>query len=202
LAIVFFDLIPEALKSSNLLTVSLSIVAGVIVVIVLDIIINIKGPQFISPDAEVRHKNEMAKAGFLMMMAIAMHNLPEGLVIGSSEVADKGLLMAILIGLHNIPEGIAVASPLIAGGMSKKKAVLITGATGAPTLIGAIIGYLIGIQSPSFVAISLGLAAGAMLCIIFSDMIPEAIKLDGTKKTGYATVGSLIIGMIVIIALT
>lgn len=207
LAIVCFDLIPEALAISNLLTVALSMLAGAAIVVIMDIIIQIKSPTYIkTPEDEnnpvLRRKSQMIKAGFLMIFAIAMHNLPEGLVIGSSEAASKGLLMALLIGLHNIPEGIAVAAPLIASGMKKSKAILLTGATGVPTLIGAIIGYYIGVKSPSFVSISLGIAAGAMLCIIFSDMIPEAIKLNDKKVTGYATFLSLLAGIILIISLT
>lgn len=201
LAIVCFDLIPEALVHSGLLTLFLSILAGALVVVLLDVIIEIKNPQFIKVESTDTNKNQMAKAGFLMMLAIALHNFPEGLVIGSSEVADNGLLITILIGLHNIPEGIAVAAPLIASGMKKGKAIFLTALTGLPTLLGAIVGYYIGLQSDIFVAVSLGIASGAMLCIIFSDMIPEALKLNDSKATGYATFASFLIGIILIIAL-
>ncbi len=226
LAIVCFDLIPEAYQMGGLLSLALSVLGGGLLVVVLDEIIKYMTPKFekaerlraaklqaangietmpeeIVPavaDAKPSRKREMMKAGVLMMFAIAMHNLPEGLVIGSSEVQQKGVLMMCLIGLHNIPEGIAVAAPLIAGGMKRWKAVLITGATGVPTLIGAIIGYYIGMESKMFISVSLGVAAGAMLCIIFSDMIPEAQKMYDSKVAGYATFISVLVGAILIFA--
>lgn len=201
LAIVCFDLIPDALEHSGLTTLFLSVLAGALIVILLDVIIEIKNPEIARASNGDPSKNNMAKAGFLMMLAIALHNFPEGLVIGSSEVVSNGLLMTILIGLHNIPEGIAVAAPLIAGGMKKSKAIFLTALTGLPTLFGAIAGYFIGLQSDVFVAVSLGVASGAMLCIIFSDMIPEAIKLNDSKATGYATFASFLVGIVLIIAL-
>ena len=145
-----------------------------------------------------KRRVEMTKTGILMMLAIAVHNLPEGLVIGSSELKSRGLLMALLIGLHNIPEGIAVAAPLIAGGMKKWKAILITASTGIPTLIGAVIGYYIGLASATFVAVSLGIAAGAMLAVIFAEMLPESLKLNESKAPGFAAVISVVIGAVAI----
>ena len=85
---------------------------------------------------------------------VSCHCSPE-IHILASETADKledaadavevvpatlgsGLVMAVIIGLHNIPEGMAVAVPLISGGMSRAKAVLLTAVTGAPTVIGAL----------------------------------------------------------------
>lgn len=216
LAIVCFDLIPEAYRMSgnSLLSVGLSILAGGILVVVLDEIIKymapkikkpvedrLEGANFCACDENLsKRRSEMIKAGVLMMLAIAMHNLPEGIVIGSSTVENKGVLMMILIGLHNIPEGIAVAAPLVAGGVKKGKAIAITAATGLPTLFGAIIGYYIGLESQIFISISLGIAAGAMMCIIFSDMIPEAQKMYDSKVAGYATFISVLIGAILIYA--
>lgn len=208
LAIVCFDLIPEALALGGLLALALSVLAGAVIVVVLDEIIKYMAPRFQKKEngteelPDDKRRRDMIKAGVLMMLAIALHNLPEGLVIGSSEVQQKGLLMMCLIGLHNIPEGIAVAAPLIAGGVKKWKAVLITAATGIPTLIGSIIGYYIGMKSQIFVAVSLGIAAGAMLCIIFSDMIPEAQKMYDSKVAGYATFISVLIGAVLIYAFT
>ena len=75
-------------------------------------------------------------AGVVMASAIALHNVPEGMTIGAAYASNNGqmgsaaIMLAILIGLHNIPEGMAVAVPLIAGGTSKWKAVLITASSG------------------------------------------------------------------------
>ena len=174
LAIVSFDLIPEAYAEGGVWTLAASVLAGVVLVVILDEItkaVTKKGGDIIEEGR--KRRVEMTKTGILMMLAIAVHNLPEGLVIGSSELKSRGLLMALLIGLHNIPEGIAVAAPLIAGGMKKWKAILITASTGIPTLIGAVIGYYIGLASATFVAVSLGIAAGAMLAVIVAEMLRE-----------------------------
>ena len=199
LAIVSFDRIPEAYAEGGVWTLAASVLAGVVLVVILDEItkaVTKKGGDIIEEGR--KRRVEMTKTGILMMLAIAVHNLPEGLVIGSSELKSRGLLMALLIGLHNIPEGIAVAAPLIAGGMKKWKAILITASTGIPTLIGAVIGYYIGLASATFVAVSLGIAAGAMLAVIFAEMLPESLKLNESKAPGFAAVISVVIGAVAI----
>ena len=108
-------------------------------------------------------------AGIVMACAIALHNVPEGMTIGASYASDDGvmggaaLILAVLIGLHNIPEGMAVSVPLISGGMPKWKAVLITASSGIPTILGALLGYLLGEIGPMGLTMSLGFASGAML---------------------------------------
>ena len=97
-------------------------------------------------DIHRKSKTQLFSAGIIMAVAIALHNMPEGMVIGAAYVGSTsgtvfsgtGLLMAIVIGLHNIPEGMAVAVPLIAGGMSRSKAIAITALSGAPTILGAV----------------------------------------------------------------
>jgi hypothetical protein len=75
------------------------------------------------------------------------------MTIGASYANNDGvmgssaLVLAVLIGLHNIPEGMAVSVPLIGGGMSKPKAVLLTALSGVPTVIGALLGFVIGEMS-------------------------------------------------------
>ena len=96
------------------------------------------------------NKLSLFVAGIVMASAIALHNIPEGMTIGASYASNTGamggaaLVLAILIGLHNIPEGMAVSVPLISGGMKKGKAVLITALSGIPTMIGAMLGFLLG----------------------------------------------------------
>ena len=93
-----------------------------------------------------KSRRQLFLAGLVMAFAIALHNFPEGMVIGASYASDLAsggvgsLAVAIVIGLHNVPEGMSVAVPLAAGGMKKWKATLITAATGAPTILGAMLG--------------------------------------------------------------
>lgn len=143
-----------------------------------------------------------------MACAIALHNLPEGMVIGASYAQEKtvgftvsgGLILAIVIGLHNIPEGMSVSVPLIAGGMKKPRAVLITAATGAPTIIGAMLGYSLGNMGPLSLAISLSFASGAMLYVVFGELLPEAILMWRSKFPAFGMLIGLLVGMVIIFA--
>ena len=147
---------------------------------------------------------EMFIAGIIMACAIALHNLPEGMVIGVSytgatTVMDRaGLVMAIVIGLHNIPEGMAVSVPLISGGMPKSRAVLVTAASGAPTIVGALIGYGLGELGPVALSLALSFAAGAMIYVVFGELIPEAILMWRSKTPAFAILIGITVGLIVI----
>ena len=126
-------------------------------------------------------------AGIVMAGAIALHNVPEGMTIGASYASHNGvmgsaaLVLAILIGLHNIPEGMAVSVPLISGGMGRTKAVLITAASGIPTMVGALLGYLLGDIGVLGLCLSLGFASGAMLYVVFGEILPQAILMYHSK---------------------
>ena len=106
--------------------------------------------------------------------------------------------MAIVIGLHNIPEGMAVSVPLAAGGMNKAKAVAITALSGAPTILGAIIGYYVGSIGDMALAISLSFASGAMLYVVFGELLPESILMWRSKLPAFAVMAGLIVGLLVI----
>lgn len=153
-------------------------------------------------------KSSLFIGGLVMACAIALHNLPEGMVIGASYANDDaigftitgGLVLAIVIGLHNIPEGMSVSVPLIAGGMNKAKAVFVTAATGAPTIIGAILGYTFGSLGPTALAISLSFASGAMLYVVFGELLPESILMWRSKFPAFAMLIGLLVGMVIIFA--
>lgn len=145
-------------------------------------------------------------AGLVMAAAIALHNLPEGMVIGASYAAGdqsvftagSGFVMAVVIGLHNIPEGMAVSVPLISGGMRKLKAVLLTALTGAPTIIGAILGYCLGTVGPLALAVSLSFASGAMLYVVLGELIPEAILMWRSKAPAFSILVGMLVGLFII----
>lgn len=147
---------------------------------------------------------EMFVAGVIMACAIALHNLPEGMVIGVSYAGAEtmmdrgGLVMAVIIGLHNIPEGMAVAVPLISGGMPRARAVLVTALSGAPTILGALIGYAVGGLGPMALCLSMSFAAGAMLYVVFGELIPEAFLMWRSKTPAFAILIGMVVGLIVI----
>ena len=145
-------------------------------------------------------------AGVVMASAIALHNVPEGMTIGASYASDDGalggaaLVLAVLIGLHNIPEGMAVSVPLISGGMAKWKAVLLTAATGIPTIIGALLGFALGEIGPVGLALSLGFASGAMLYVVFGEILPQAILMYHSKLPAFSAIAGILVGMVIIFA--
>ena len=145
-------------------------------------------------------------AGMVMACAIALHNVPEGMTIGASYASSDGvlgraaLILAVLIGLHNIPEGMAVSVPLISGGMAKWKAVLITAASGIPTVIGAVLGYWLGEIGPLGLCMSLGFASGAMLYVVFGEILPQAILMYHSKLPAFSAIGGILVGMLIIFA--
>ena len=143
-------------------------------------------------------------AGIVMASAIALHNVPEGMTIGASYASNDGvmgsaaLVLAILIGLHNIPEGMAVSVPLISGGMARWKAVLITASSGIPTILGALLGYLLGEIGPMGLTMSLGFASGAMLYVVFGEILPQSILMYHSKLPAFSTIVGILVGMLII----
>ena len=145
-------------------------------------------------------------AGVVMASAIALHNIPEGMTIGASYASSDGvmgraaLVLAVLIGLHNIPEGMAVSVPLISGGMTKWKAVCITAASGIPTVVGAMLGYWLGEIGPLGLCTSLGFASGAMLYVVFGEILPQAIIMYRSKLPAFSAIAGILAGMLIIFA--
>ena len=145
-------------------------------------------------------------AGLVMASAIALHNVPEGMTIGASYASNDGvmgsaaLVLAVLIGLHNIPEGMAVSVPLISGGMAKGKAVLITACSGIPTILGALLGFLLGEIGPLGLCLSLGFASGAMLYVVFGEILPQAILMYHSKLPAFSAIAGILTGLFIIFA--
>ena len=143
-------------------------------------------------------------AGMVMACAIALHNVPEGMTIGASYASNNGVMgraaltLAILIGLHNIPEGMAVSVPLISGGMTKWKAVCVTAASGIPTVIGAVLGYWLGEIGPLGLCLSLGFASGAMLYVVFGEILPQAFIMYRSKLPAFTAIAGLLAGVLII----
>ena len=149
-------------------------------------------------------KLDLFMAGVIMASAIALHNVPEGMTIGASYASNNGamggaaLVLAILIGLHNIPEGMAVSVPLISGGMARWKAVLITACSGIPTVLGALLGYMLGEIGPIGLALSLGFASGAMLYVVFGEILPQSILMYHSKLPAFSAITGILVGLLII----
>ncbi|SHJ65328.1 ZIP family metal transporter [Paramaledivibacter caminithermalis] len=193
LAIVCFDLLPEAFQRGNLYISSIGIAMGVIMIIIFDEIIHKhKGNKY-------HHKKSFVKMGALIGLGVALHNFPEGLAIGSGFMATKelGMGIAIVIALHNIPEGISMAAPMRVGGMSKFKAVLYTWLVGLPMGIGALIGSVLGEISEVFIAFCLAFSGGTMLYITCGELIPNSKKIHIGRTSTIGLIFGFLIGLLI-----
>ena len=137
---------------------------------------------------------------WLFIIAITIHNFPEGLAVGvgfGSGDVDAGTSLAIGIGLQNMPEGLAVALPLLGLGYSRWRAIGIATLTGLVEPIGGLLGVgAVTIFSP-VLPFGLAFAAGAMLFVISDEIIPET---HSKGRSRLATFG-IMIGFVVMMAM-
>lgn len=233
-SVVCFDLLTEALHSDGFRNsvglVDIGVLVGYVVIALLNAWIDRNTdhevahidenhPRTADSLEELTHANHLQEhregrqprsglflAGLVMAAAIALHNMPEGMVIGASfaRTAQErllnrgGLTMAIVIGLHNVPEGMAVAVPLISGGMPKWRSVIVTALTGFPTILGALLGFAAGAMGPTALAVSLSFASGAMLYVVFGELLPESILMWRSKLPATATIIGMLTGLVII----
>ena len=143
-------------------------------------------------------------AGIVMAGAVAIHNIPEGMSIGAIYAGEGGVvtgalvMLLISIVLHNIPEGMAISVPLMTGGMKPAKACLIAALSGVPTVLGAMLGFVLGDMGPFGLAMSLAFAAGTLLYVVFGEVLPQAINLYCSRKTAFAAITGLAVGMLIL----
>lgn len=143
-------------------------------------------------------------AGLVLAAAVALHNMPVGMAIGATfagaaqAASSGGILAALIIGLHNLPEGMSIAAPLLSSGSRPAAAIGVAAVSGIPTIVGAMLGYSLGTMNPTLLCISLSFAAGAMLYVIFGELLPESEHLWQHKLSGLATMLGLLLGLALI----
>lgn len=194
MAIICFDLIPEALGISSIYSIIFGILIGIVSMIFCDVVVQ---KRFKKKEAEYNSKNDLLRTGIIVSIGLAIHNFPEGLAIGSGFEASLrlGLGLAIAICLHDIPEGISMAVPMKNGGMKKSKVIFYVLLSGITTGVGAFFGAIIGSISEVVIAICLSFAAGAMLYIVSGELIPESNKLYKGRMSAIGNMIGFIIGI-------
>jgi ZIP family zinc transporter len=134
------------------------------------------------------------------MVAMTLHNFPEGLAVGVSYGADEfgaATALAIGIGLQNIPEGLAIALPLKRGGMSSGQAFFWGQLSAVVEPIAGVVGASLVLVTGALLPYGMAAAAGAMLYVVVEELIPETVR-SGT--TDVATLG-FIVGFTVMMVL-
>lgn len=195
LAIICFDLIPEAMEIASILNVLVGIIFGIIAMIICDILVQNKFNRNIIAKNKT---SSLLKTGIIVSIGLALHNFPEGLAIGSGFGASitLGYSLAIAICLHDIPEGISMAVPMKNGGMNKVKVVFYVILSGVTTGIGAFFGALVGGISKEVISMCLSFAAGAMLYIVSGELMPESNSLYRGRMTAIGNIFGFLLGML------
>lgn len=144
-------------------------------------------------------KTEQLNKVLLFVIAIAIHNLPEGIAAGvgfGTGNTAEALTIAGGIALQNIPEGMVIIAPMIAAGMSGGRTFIIALMTGVVEVIGTLLGYFAVSISTAVLPFALAFAGGTMLYVISDEMIPETHAHGNERGATY----SLLLGFCVMLA--
>ncbi len=144
--------------------------------------------RLVGSDIETHGDTKLSKI-LLFVVAIAIHNLPEGIAAGvgfGSENISHALTIAGGIALQNIPEGMVIIAPMLSAGVKPKKTFLIAAATGVIEVLGTLLGYFAVSLSTAILPFALSFAGGTMLYIISDEMIPETHGHSDERGVTYA----------------
>ena len=196
LAASSFSLIIPALDSSDVWTVAFGLCLGAFSIHLID-----RFTPHLHTWAGIEGPKSTRLSGLmLMVIAITIHNFPEGMAVGVSfgggDIA-RGMLLTMAIGLQNIPEGLAVAFPLLRAGFSKSKSFGIATITGLVEPVGGLIGVVLVTIAEPILPWALAFAAGAMIFVVSDEIIPESHRKGFERE---ATFG-LILGFVVMMIL-
>ncbi|MBQ5905908.1 MAG: ZIP family metal transporter [Clostridia bacterium] len=145
--------------------------------------------KLVGTDSEIHENNANLSKVLLFVIAIAIHNLPEGIAAGvgfGSGDTSQALIIAGGIALQNIPEGMVIIGPMLAAGVKPGKTFLCAAATGVIEIIGTLIGYFSVNVSVAVLPFALAFAGGTMLYIISDEMIPETHAHGSERGATYA----------------
>ena len=144
--------------------------------------------KLVGSDIEDHHNANLSKV-LLFVMAIAIHNLPEGIAAGvgfGSGDTSQALMIAGGIALQNIPEGMVIIGPMLAAGVSPRKTFVCAMITGLVEVAGTLIGYLAVNVASAILPFALAFAGGTMLYVISDEMIPETHAHGSERGATYA----------------
>lgn len=203
ISISFTDLYPSAQAGLvkehgtllGVLSALLFLVIGVIIAMLIDNFIPEEG--FLKTPNTSNNSN-LYKVGFVSMIALFLHNFPEGITtyVSGYQSTSLGISVALAISLHNIPEGISIAMPIYYATNDKKKAFKFTFYSGMAEPLGALLAFffLKPYINDIILSILFALVAGIMMYISFQELIPEA----RSYKNNFLYIFSLILGICII----
>jgi zinc transporter, ZIP family len=165
-----YGLIPASLKLTNLYVLCFGVILGALLLNLL---------EYIIPHIDLDHQRSdvvLPQQSFMLVAAMTLHNIPEGLSVGASlasEVENLGVVVALSMGLQNAPEGFLVALFLVNQEVRKLFAIMMAVLTGLIEYVASLVGFFLVQVSLFLVPYGLAFAAGAMLFIVYKELIPE-----------------------------
>ena len=145
--------------------------------------------KLIGTEESETHSNADLNKILLFVMAIAIHNLPEGIAAGVGFGAgdtSRALIIAGGIALQNVPEGMVIIGPMLAAGVSPRKTFVCAMMTGVVEVLGTLIGYFAVSLASAILPFALAFAGGTMLYVISDEMIPETHAHGHQRGATYA----------------
>lgn len=189
-----FNLIYPGLDDGGIIPVAIGIALGIILMVVTSAWLGNKDFEFQGLNKQDSHKM------ILVLVTLFIHSFPEGVAIGvayGSGEQELGILIAIAIAIHNIPEGLAVALPLASGGITGWRTVFWAVVSGIPQVLAAIPAFLAVRAFRPLLPYAFGFAAGAMLLLVVTEMIPESRSSEKERlSSGVAAMGGFMFMMI------
>jgi ZIP family zinc transporter len=200
LAATAFSLLVPAFDAGGLGEVLIGFGLGAATLLALDVGL----PHAHSRLAERGHvsleQSEPERRGILLLTALTIHNVPEGIAVGVAFAAggtDLGIPIALAIGIQNIPEGFAAAAPLIEAGYRRRTAAHFGALTGLVEPPAALLAFGAFELASSLLPVGLGFAAGAMLYVVIDELIPESHASGNARDASLA----LLVGFALMMAL-
>lgn len=177
------DLIPESIKE----LLSVYKLFPTILLSLIGINIGFIISNFFDKKIHFNEESKLYKIGFISMLAIIIHNIPEGIITYMTTTIDihLGINLSMAIALHNIPEGISIAVPIYYATKNKKKAFLYTFISAISEPLGALLAHLFlsNFITSSFIGLLYSIIAGIMLFISLFELFPESLSYKKKNKT-------------------
>lgn len=189
LAATAFSLLVPALDRGGVWEVVAGLAAGAAMMGVLDGVIPHAHPRLSEGGVLPAEQQKARRRGALLLSALTIHNLPEGMAVGIAFAAggvELGAPLALAIGIQNIPEGFAAAAPLVGGGVSRAKAAGVAALTGIVEPPAAALAYFGFEAVEPLMPFGLAFAGGAMLYVIVDELIPESHARGDNRIASFA----------------
>lgn len=200
----FFSLLIPGFESSYLIFGKywsvLPVLAGVFLGYISIILFhNVLPHEHIYKETDMDHKRQFSRVT-LIVLAITLHNIPEGLAVGvgfGTENHANGFIIALAMAIQNMPEGLVVALGLLSEGATRKKSFYMATLSGAVEPVAALFGFLMTQVTHYVLPVALGFAAGAMLFVVCQEIFPELFRKGQEKRTTLGVISGIILMLLI-----